>query len=728
MAWAIRWQMQFQSVKGKNYTLNIYDQNYTGEVQTLTGAAQPFTTSEDNDSDVFKPVRGQTGYINIVTSDNTLLETLLPQTNTSRLVRLIEGTTVVWQGFLSTDVYTQTWNGGTREIELAVNSVVQTLESVCLHSDISGARYPMAKLITLADEMLGGGVVEHVYNYEDAKEEQCWLTWRVDFQTFFASGEDEDSGGDDTVQQINTDGIRYGVSLYEALKWVCSLAGLTLQERGTSWFFTRQDIDRQQSRCIMYPLAQIQNIVNGHRPTYTRTMPSMPSLLPSVEWRGIDNNVDYENGRRMAIVETDVTAYDEVLKIPGAEPNDTTVYEINVCGRKFFGQAADSLGGYTEEYIYHEYSQQQLIADATRQQCINNSMLVRPNYLPYEDPDDHLYTGAFHCRYYYRKKATDTVYLGGEGLMLNFQYYLPGMSNPTPRKVYTISSRSTMSFYGGWLRLNFGTMNFIQIGFDYSLISISPDDWLNLDNILAFVLKIGDKVWNPTTNQWEDQILDLIDYRFTVRTRSGEIITNKTDDMQVDAQGGFFVPVPEGGIDGQVQLHLLDCLEVFAADKIDLFLHSHTHILKDLEITYEQDQGMTYSKKTENRYKKHITNSGFKGNVVVSLPIGTFNNNLQAVNFIRSQNGDYIEGVDYYDSMVEVVSNRPELHLLDRLYTYYQQVRRRLTGNFLLKTWSPLQRLIYNGRQYMAVIQNRDWQADIDEVMFIETKTLSASS
>ena len=44
----------------------IYDNNGSAQTRRLKGAAEPFITEEENDADMFMPVRTQSGYLNIV--------------------------------------------------------------------------------------------------------------------------------------------------------------------------------------------------------------------------------------------------------------------------------------------------------------------------------------------------------------------------------------------------------------------------------------------------------------------------------------------------------------------------------------------------------------------------------------------------------------------------------------------------------------------------------------
>ena len=52
---AIHWQVKFKSLRAadgnEDYTVSIYDSDYTGNPIQLKGGAEPFVTQEDDDDD-----------------------------------------------------------------------------------------------------------------------------------------------------------------------------------------------------------------------------------------------------------------------------------------------------------------------------------------------------------------------------------------------------------------------------------------------------------------------------------------------------------------------------------------------------------------------------------------------------------------------------------------------------------------------------------------------------
>jgi hypothetical protein len=235
-------------------------------------------------------------------------------------------------------------------------------------------------------------------------------------------------------------------------------------------------------------------------------------------------------------------------------------------------------------------------------------------------------------------------------------------------------------------------------------------------------VRIGNYIWNAARQMWQTLPPEMEfysnDYIIEVTLRDGKIVTNKTEQMNIDENDGFFIPLNDAILVGEVSITMLDAVVVSSTFGYE---PCTTHLIEGLELTYEQEQSLTYSKKNENRYKKHILNVGFKDNEEVQLAIGTFNNNKQAVNLIRYIDGSYIEGVPYFVDTVNTETLRPELHLLNMMYNHYKEVRRIYTGVLKSRSWLPAERWMYGGRKFLAIISRRNWRTDTDDVKFLET-------
>ena len=85
MAWYKRYGIPFKSRLGTQYMVFISTQT-DGSLTRLKGAAEPFTTEENKDDDIFTPMRGQTGTLRVIdeTNDGSLLSSLIPQLNSHK--------------------------------------------------------------------------------------------------------------------------------------------------------------------------------------------------------------------------------------------------------------------------------------------------------------------------------------------------------------------------------------------------------------------------------------------------------------------------------------------------------------------------------------------------------------------------------------------------------------------------------------------------------------------
>lgn len=134
---AIHWQIKFKSLRAANgnedYTVSIYDSDYTGDPITLKGGAEPFVTQEDDDEDIFTPVRTWSGYIRILDDGKDAngnafnWKDLVPSTDVDRPVTLTSGNFVLWQGFMQAQNFSGTIYGNPQEREFPVQCPLTVL-------------------------------------------------------------------------------------------------------------------------------------------------------------------------------------------------------------------------------------------------------------------------------------------------------------------------------------------------------------------------------------------------------------------------------------------------------------------------------------------------------------------------------------------------------------------------------------------------------------------------
>jgi hypothetical protein len=230
--------------------------------------------------------------------------------------------------------------------------------------------------------------------------------------------------------------------------------------------------------------------------------------------------------------------------------------------------------------------------------------------------------------------------------------------------------------------------------------------------MLFVSLQFGNKYWNGT--EWSNTLS-----RFSLTFENGgRIVTNKTAEMNVDADSGYFIPVLSK-LEGYVLLHIYDvCCNMTYVFTDFQQLDERGKIISDLEISFFYLNNLTASDRSTNVYRQTILNSGFGEDKTIEFPIGTMNNNLPTQALIKSDATTYIETLSYGG-----VSERPEMHLLDRMVSYYDRVRQTLRAK--VGTGLGLFGTLYShgGRVFVGIDAQHNWRDDTQEVEFIEVRT-----
>ena len=311
---AIHWKVQFRSLRANRlYTVNIYDDNYTGNPVSLIGAANPFETQEDDDDDMFKPVRTQSGYLKIVDTGDINWRDIIPTTDTDRPVTLTHeennATVVDWIGFM------QAQNFGARlyEVPIERDFPLQCPLSVLSRNDISTTNKDIqnfawllwSALNTIPSIARPTQII--VQGGADAIE---WLLKRVDWFDFI----DADKNHQPKAK------YDYG----SAIEDMCRFWGLTARIHGQTLYMTCAD-DAGESNALVMAYADLANLASGN---YTPpsgivvgdndiTIETMFTTVTIGDiFASIDNN-DYQNrGPNKAVVKVDSNGADDDVIAP----------------------------------------------------------------------------------------------------------------------------------------------------------------------------------------------------------------------------------------------------------------------------------------------------------------------------------------------------------------------------------------------------------------------------
>ena len=741
MTWVEKFRIPFATLTKKSAVVSIYERDYTGTLQVLTAGDTPFETSEDSDEDVFKPVRSQTGTLRISQhygdeSEKDLIEKIMPTTNTSNLIRLTVDDVVQWQGFLQANMFTQSWNDVTKIIEIPTISILGALEYINIPEQVAGIYKPFAWYLYNGLQELGDSYFfTEIHLIDDAATiNVSWFCQRVSSMLFFEQEQVQNVGTTITVLQ--------GKNYREVLEQTLQLFGLTIREQATKLYIEHLNTAETNDgnyRLTDYTLTweQFAQLANDETPTGTITQRPLRTigLTTAVDWKGDSNDATYIQGAKIARVVVDLYNADTpIINLPVAEETADAPDEVDIAGGgMLYIQTQANTGA---QFFYRKYvkTDETALGQAIVQfagtvsspdEFLNHTIAKAPNEIFYTDgANSALMAGAVPVRWFFHEPNSTNIIQLRNGLLCQ-QYTFwnnPAASYIQPSiavnaySIYTIISAQQYMLIGGFLNLKITSQAFFMRdgGAVFGVSRFFPRR-----HFLYVCVSYGTgnnlHWWNEETKEWTNEF-SYIRLHFSDQ---GNMDSNKTDDMNVKETGGFFIPVPVGGINGNIQVRILSAI---GSDNNETYYYYKGTIISELSLKHIPTETVTSSSRSQNVYRQEIINAGFAGSQEINLDIGTMNNNLQSITFLRDKLlTEYVEKLRYNvgDS---VLWQRPEEVLLARLASHYKEIRRVYTGevrvtndvNIPSKLWK------YQGRYFMAINHQQDWLMERQTVKWLE--------
>lgn len=722
MAWNLHWQCCFQSLELRQFAVNIYDQDYNGNVIQLMGGENPFVTQEDDDTDIFKPLRAQTGYIRLIDTDGTLLESIIPSNNTQHLVRLYYGIydngsftplNLMWSGFMCAKVYTQPWDNQAKMLEFPVKSLLGALEDVYIDDSIVGTNCNVAKLVVSAFEALqetpDGCYI--ISNHSDVEAEM--LKNVIDPQIFF------------TTSEINNENTSYtewiGKSFYSVLSSVMRLYGMVMRENLGRLYMVMYDNGAGKIGLLEMPQwSQMVLIANGG--TYGGTMTNVPEyeLLDFAEFAGDDNLAGFIQGAKNGCVRLNIQNSKFNVELPHTDETPDAPLEMDLHEGKLYVQPHTPRTQLEASYFF-EYLRRTSEGPSSYQEMLNATVINGYTFDPYFTPVA-LYTGSFPCRWYRQKNDERVVLKNGIYLNTQYKYQLDPM---VYKLCYQVRSLVSFKATTGWLNINFDWHDIIHYDGDNQHPWLFDDaksvmGW-DIEDELHMCIQVGNKFWNGTA--WVTGEAPTTDFFFNVV--NGKVPNNKTPDMNTDVEDGFFIPITEE-LSGFVTFYILNGIFVNRQGYESTTVYCYSHILENLNIVHVLPLSLTLSERGNNTYRKVITDGGFPDDKEIEVVIGTINNNYPSPSFIMNTNSQYIESLNYYYDGGIIKKERPEMNLLDRMVAHYNTIRRMFTAILKVNMGSGLgmnfytNRYTYIGKKFFGIVTRHRWRDDIQDVKLLE--------
>lgn len=727
MAWYKRYQIPFTSFSGTNYCAYIYEKT-SGSLVTLTGAEEPFVTHEDDDTDIFTPIRKQTGYLRVVDETNagTLLETLLPNNNTEKMVRLYSGTmsgstftdgAIQWQGFMCAQAFSQAWDGQKKVLEFPIKSFLAALEDLQMPVSMASANINLISILVNGIDGLFANPnvapMDWLYLCDDHVVSPGWFRYLVTGANFF-NIESQNLLGQATETWV-------GNSFYNALESVMKLFGLQAREYGASIYLAHYDHPDNECNMYKWTWANAQKVAREEFATYDwlGVLPDV-DMMNALTFKGIDNKVDYILGGKKAAVRFSIHNTSFVAGIPDSLIDDSEVLKVTLADSdKLYGQPHPARINQAETFDYYEYQQYSYIGTSNYNTELQCSLLKGYSTNPMASSQLQLITGAFPVRWYCQRDEKEIIALR-TGLWVQSQYYW--RTSSVMHIIYRLSTVNAWVMNSGYLNLNLQLHNLVWItGYGILFDDIPPAAYTNVTTQLNIAIRVGDKFWDKNNETWIDNGDPLVNY-CTFIFDGPTMRTNKTDDIHVDASDGWFIPVDNTTED--IEIYILDYMPVLApSTPAGSSLISYSHIITDFKLEYYPLKGITTDTRDSNVYQQTILASGFSEEKAVDLSLGTMNNNEPATSFLMTigidDNLTYVESADFSTSGGSE-NTRPEIHLLSRMVAQYSTIRRSFRGVVQNSLAVMLQRFTYLTRKFFGVTRSRRWREDTAEITFIE--------
>lgn len=698
--------------------VEVYDEGYTGEVTTLVGAPEPFITQEIDDADIFTPARTQSGYIRVVDNTGTLMASMMPENNVQRYVALKVANEIKWQGFMVSQAFEQPWDDNYNIIEFPVASILASLANIQPDDRLVSSSIRFSKIFLDALRKLFGTsdcsqFVSNVITIDNLIFDHTWLYTAIPMQCFFSKKNEDD----------------YDVSYpFESMDYlsimseVCKAYGLTMRESGTEIIFANYDSVTNPGSIGEYvtPFSTLVSIAETGSPDIDSVQVEDLRMSRQLRWRGTNNSTGFVQGLRNARVELSLNDYTSLfMDLPRTIEDMSDVIQVpKVKIGTVYVQPHAPRTYSNEEFSFYEMNFKDTVGRSTYQDCLDNCVLNRPLFDPQYSVNDHTHTGAFPCRWYYKKEAKEVAVLKN-GLFLN-QMYLKDGQSWTPNYCYKLKSPFSFRLEDGYINIDMQMFNFTTgTNKDCIYFGTLNDIWgMTQETTLYCMLKVGNKYWNGSA--WVDA--SSSNPPFGIHFVGNSIVCNKTADMSVGTDKGWLIPVTkEDALDGEISFYILNMSHAYNTVG---YQNAHSRIISDLSINYLPVKSLMESARGTNNYYRKITQS-FSEDKDVALIVGSFNNNWKSSSFIihpADDNSYVVHMLRFTDSGSQY--KRPEEFLLDRIERQYKHTRRyfkaQICDRLLEDADLCKNRFTYNGRTFVGFDSSHNWRDSMQIVNFVE--------
>lgn len=667
--------IHFQSTAGTQYQVRIYDDSYSGAPRSLIPASNVVSINEQDDNDMFYPVRTLSGYLKFLIPDGAsyIIDDILPTNDHSRKIDIVRTSDnhIEFVGYLQPQTFSNELYELHQIYNIPISGFINTLDGKYIE-------YPNRASDNIAYVLqyifLKTGIEPDYYYIQGSVNTTSWLNTKILWENLF--NEHEDLTNNPFIYSKTMSG-KY--TYMELLEHICQFFGWTCRQFGKDIYLCSADDPS---------LPQWQQISNTRMSVIAGGAPvSADNIL---EWNDLtmqfvdifrknENKDIISSGYNEFTIDANINAPDNVLSIP--------IDWIRLIYEWSFGATHVSYPNNWHYFYIHHFDG---AASGFNKGGVNITM----------PEGGSSYGAAVDLSQWFQQSS---YMLHNYDMTQSF--FLQGATKPSDKDhMMRIHIDKYLTLQDCMFVIN-GKL--YQEYFDYTKNDLVKK---SLSGNLVCRLKIGNRYWNGSAwvtsksefnMYFQDTINDtrVLDGDFESYTGYGALISSDNGGVQsgditfeivtaaVYSEGG-------GGI-SNLGTHLTD-ISFTIARKKQKALDSSISVYDD-----------------KNVYHKTSSNS-FSENYSLDLIFYTDNNNKYGYGILLNQSGSLLSTLTYQDGQ-GTIQERPEEHLLDRLCNYYckpVRIRSFKTRNSLMDT-NPMTRIqSEDNEMYYPIMINKNYAND----------------
>lgn len=703
MAYGVRWKVNFVAIDGDKYRIEILQDGWISAPVRLLGAESPIETREDDTTDLFDPIRRQTGFIRIVDNGYDLdgnkfdYEDMIPMGTSDFQVRLwLEGDTdtLRWIGYMRQDSLTYPLFEYVSIREFAIACPLSIMYDVPF---------------SFSNDKNNKGTVKSIGQILHAALSSTGIAWNNVYKQNNISYRDDLTA---TMSLLNFISSNTPSSVSAAPTNDPHIFSATWKEEGTYWGEVAESVCRFWGWVIYSRANDIYIVTPGDINLFTSFMFSdllsdsmnMPddiatptAILTDDDFVSTNHSSQRVPGHKMIKVVSDVNEHKEI-----ANPNFNDLpLECYPQGQIIHTFAPDTMyvlkrfavRNISQNSGYHYVGNLQLYQNT----AIQGGSLAIPWVIALVDS---FKNNEFAKKTEYNFKSEVIIPQGGQNDSIIF--YLQTIND-----IIVPASSAICIVARCYNDLSEGST---------SSPSPVPSGNPASGKFIKAALSIGNKFWNQATGQWTDneESYMYLDVRedgsitFPVNTFTNQGF-NASGILFDDHYGssGFCVYVKGQGLCGRL------LLRIFKSGTGEPASYSVKCIMTDPSIfIVNEDNKMNPVNKSEHTYSA-IANNRFPTDYVVNNSISSgYQNNYGLGQLYVNKSLSMLEEVNVRVSSEAEEQVLPEINLLNRLKAVYSSVTRieKIEVKDHITASLPITQLTVNDKHYRVVSCSHDWR------------------